>query len=76
MVARLAEESDVQIVQSALSTRVRSPPKDTQRPHSIRIHLQMLDKRTRTFHVKSDPSNPGIKHLERFPFKLDRIHTS
>jgi RNA-directed DNA polymerase len=29
----------------------------------LRIHLQILDKRTRTFQAKSDPSNAGTEHL-------------
>ncbi len=36
---------------------------DPQRPHALRTHLQDLDKRARTIHVRSSPSNAGTKHL-------------
>src|SRR5690606_33203601 len=33
-------------------------------PHTLRVHLQMLDKRTPALHIKPTPPNPGTKHLK------------
>ena len=42
------------------------PSQDTQRPDTLRIHLQNLDFRTRSIHLKSDPPNAGTEHLAYF----------
>ncbi len=31
-------------------------------PHALRVHLQIVDKRTRQIQDQSDPPNPGTKH--------------
>ena len=41
----------------------RPTPEDPQGSHTLRIHLQNLDKRAQTIHPQSDPSNAGTKHL-------------
>ena len=43
--------------------QLRPPTEDPAWPHTIRIHLQMLENRTRTIQIKSAPSNAGTKHL-------------
>ena len=43
--------------------QLRTPPKDPQGPHAIRVHLQMLDFRARTVHPQSTPPNAGTEHL-------------
>ena len=43
----------------------RPTAQDPQRPHAIRVHLQMLDNTARTFHTQPAPSNAGTKHLNR-----------
>ena len=35
--------------------------KDPQGPHPLRVHLQMLDFRTRQIHPKSSPPNAGVQ---------------
>ena len=34
-----------------------------QGPHTLRIHLQNVDHRTRQVYLKPNPSNAGTKHL-------------
>jgi|GEM_PF-6292303 len=43
--------------------QLRQAAQDPQRPHTLRIHLQMLDKRASAVHIKPAPSNSGTKHL-------------
>ncbi len=38
--------------------------KNPRRPHTLRIHLQGLDFRTRQIHRQSDPPDAGTEHLE------------
>ena len=45
--------------------QLRMAAQDPQGPHSVRIHLQDLDKRARTIHPRSNPSNAGTKQLEQ-----------
>src|SRR5438105_3813309 len=41
----------------------RPSSQDPERPLALRIHLQRVDKRARSLHSRSDPSNAGTKHL-------------
>lgn len=45
------------------SLRLRKAAEDPQRPHALRVHLQMLDTGSTPLHIRSAPSNPGTKHL-------------
>jgi hypothetical protein len=41
---------------------ISSSAQDPQGPHSLRVHLQNLDKRAQEIHSKSAPANAGTKH--------------
>jgi transposase InsO family protein len=43
--------------------QLRQASQDPQRSHTLRVHLQDLDKRTGTIHPQSAPSNARTKHL-------------
>jgi hypothetical protein len=38
--------------------------KDLEGAHTLRVHLQNLDKRAKTIQARSSPSNAGTKHLD------------
>jgi hypothetical protein len=40
------------------------PTQNSQRPHTLRVHLQNLDKRTPALQPKPNPSNFGAKQLK------------
>jgi len=44
---------------------LRAKAEDPQRPHTLRVHLQTMDNRTRKVHPKADPSNAGTEDLDR-----------
>ena len=46
-----------------IGLQLRQTPQDPQRPHTIRIHLQSLDKPARAVHPQPTPSNAGAKQL-------------
>lgn len=46
-----------------MSRKVLAAIEDPQRPHALRVHMQMLDFRTRKIHPQPTPSNAGTKHL-------------
>jgi len=43
--------------------QLRQATQNSQRPHTLRVHLQGQDKRARTIHPQSAPANAGTKHL-------------
>src|SRR5690606_6988398 len=43
--------------------QLRPPPQDTEGANALRVHLQTMDFRARTIHHRSNPPNPGTKHL-------------
>ena len=43
--------------------QLRSAAEDPEGPHSLRVHLQMLDFPARTIQTQSAPENAGTKHL-------------
>jgi hypothetical protein len=43
--------------------QLRQTAQDPRRPHRLRVHLQMLAKRTRQIYPRSNPSNAGTKQL-------------
>ena len=45
------------------SLQLRTQAEDPRRPHPIRIHLQNLDSRAGSIHLKSDPPDAGTEHL-------------
>ncbi len=42
---------------------ISAETQDLQGPHALRVHLQMLDRGTKTIQNKSAPENAGTKHL-------------
>ena len=59
-IAQLSNHSD----KSFATAKARQAAQGPAGPHPFRVHLQMLDKRTPTLHIKPAPSNPGNKHLD------------
>ena len=45
------------------TTQLRTQVKNTERPHTLRIHRQNPDFRARSVHPKSDPLNAGTVRL-------------
>ena len=44
--------------------QLHTQAKDPQRSHSLRLHLQNLDFRTRSIQLRSEPLNAGTEHLD------------
>ena len=51
----------------------RQAPEDPTRPHALRAHRPMLDRRARTLHTRSSPSHAGTEHLGFGP--INRLAT-
>src|SRR3954451_3026987 len=47
-----------------LGLQLRPAFEDLEGSHTLRVHLQMLDKRTQTLQARSNPPNAGTKQLE------------
>ena len=45
-------------------------------PHTLRIHLQMLDFPARTIQIQFAPANAGTKHLATLARKVDYLSRS
>ena len=45
------------------SLKSRKMPQNTQKPHTLRVHLQSLDRKTGTVHHRSDKHNRGAEEL-------------
>ena len=60
----LTEAEEAMIVAFRRHTlQLRTQAQDPQRSHALRIHLQNLDFRAKSIHLKSDPPNAGTEHL-------------